>query len=328
MLALLAGACASAPPAPPVAVSDGRLAMGTVLEITLYARDAATGERVLDELFGVAERLDGLLSLYAESSQLSGLNRSAGRGPQRVDPEVAGLLARSRELSALTRGSFDVTVGPLVELWMQAARSGAPPSPPALAAARRRVGAERFRVGADGRVELDAGVSLDLGGIAKGYALDRMLPVLRDHQIARALLNFGQSSSFALDAPPGEPGWRLLARGADADWLGVLLLRDRALSVSGSLGQFVEIAGRRYGHVLDPRSGEPLTRRRQALVVAPDATLAEALSKALLVLGEVEGLALIAAEGCEALLVDADGGRWATPGWAESVAFQPAAAAP
>jgi thiamine biosynthesis lipoprotein len=324
-LLLAGGACASAPPAPLVAVSDGRYVMGTILEITLYVRDGAAGESALDELFGVAERLDGLLSVYSEASQVSALNRAAGRGPQAVDPEVAELLARSQELSVLTRGSFDVTIGPLVALWTRAARRARLPSPGALAAARARVGAAGIRVDADGRVALEAGVAVNLGGVAKGYALDRMLPVLRAHHIGRALLNFGQSSSWALGSPPGEAGWRLLARDAAGGWLGILLLRDRALSVSGSLGQFAEIGGRRYGHVLDPRSGEPLTRRRQALVVAPDATLAEALSKALLVLGEDEGLALVAEqEGCEGLLVDADGRRWATPGWAGAVSFESA----
>jgi thiamine biosynthesis lipoprotein len=320
----LAAACASAPREPLVAVSDGRYVMGTILEITLYVRDRADGERALEELFGVAERLDGLLSVYSEASQVSGLNRSAGRGPQAVDPELAELLARSRELSALTRGSFDVTVGPLVALWTRAARRGAPPSPEALAAARARVGAERVRVDAEGRVVLEPGVSLNLGGAAKGYALDRMLPLLRARGIERALLNFGQSSSWAVGTPPGEAAWRLLARGAEEGWLGVLNLRDQALSVSASLGQFVEIGGRRYGHILDPRSGEPLSRRREALVVAPDATLAEALSKALLILGQEEGVALVAGQpGCEGLLVDAAGGRWATPGWAAAVGFEP-----
>ena len=167
-------------------------------------------------------------------------------------------------------------------------------------------------------------MSIDLGGIAKGYALDRMLPALRDAGITSALLSFGQSSAWAFGVPPGAPGWRLLARGPDGGFSGILTLRDAALSVSGSLGQWSEIEGRRYGHVLDPRSGEPLTRRREALVVAPNATLAEALSKALLVLGEREGIALIEAQhGCEALLLDAEGGAWSTSGWQLRTAFEP-----
>lgn len=327
LLLLAACAACATPPSPSsVAVSDGRYAMGTVLEITLYAPDARRGRAVLEELFAVAARLDSLLSIHDASSEVSRLNRAAGRGPLRVDPLLADLLARSIAYAELTDGAFDVTLGPLVELWTGAARRGVWPGAEALARARSRVGSAGLRLPGDGTAELARqGASVDLGGIAKGYALERMRPVLRAHRIERALLNFGQSSSWALGAPPGHAGWRLLARGpGEGGPLGVITLRDRALSVSGSLGQFVEIAGRRLGHVLDPRSGEPLTRRRQALVVAPDAALAEALSKALLVLGEAEGLALVASQpGCQALLVDADGGgQHATPGWQRAVAFE------
>jgi thiamine biosynthesis lipoprotein len=307
-----------------VEVSDGRYAMGTVLEITLLARDRREGEETLDALFALATQLERRMSVYDPESDVSRLNRAAGRGPQRVAPEVAELLARSGSLSRLTRGAFDVTIGPLVELWTAAAERGTLPTPAELARARTRVGSDRLRVHEDGRVELRGeGVSVNLGGIAKGYALDRMASILRERGIDHALLNFGQSSSRAFGRPSDAPGWRLLARGPDDDLLGVLTLRDRALSVSGSLGQWVEIGGRRYGHVIDPRSGTPLEERRQALVVAADAALAEALSKALLVLGESEGLALVAAQaGCEALLADAGGARWRTPGWDAAVSFE------
>jgi len=324
LAAALAGGCASAKPATNATVSDGRYVMGTVLEITLVGPDESALREALDELFALAARLDRLLTVYDAGSDVSRLNRSAGRGPQAVDPEVAEILRRAIAHARLTRGSFDVTVGPLVALWIDAAARGALPGSADLARARGRVGAEALRIHDDGSAELTRpGASVNLGGIAKGYALDRMLPRLRARGIHRALLNFGQSSTRALGAPPGSEGWRLLVRGPGEGFLGVIRLRDLALSVSGSLGQWVEIGGRRYGHVLDPRTGQPLSRRRQALVVAPDATLAEALSKALLILGEEEGVALVGAQpGCEGLLVDADGGRWTTPGWSEDVAFE------
>lgn len=318
--------CAAAPPAPDRAAvaSDGRQAMGTVLEITLIGRDADALPGALDELFAEARRLDALLSNWDSASELSRLNASAGLGPRAVAPEVAGLLRRSRELGRLTRGSFDVTVGPLVRLWNDAGASGELPSRAALAEARRRVGSERILVLEDGRVALAEGTVVNLGGVAKGFALDRMLPLLSRAGVEAALLSFGQSSTWALGAPPGAAGWRLLARAPAGGFSGVLTLRDRALSVSASLGSFVAIGGRRFGHVLDPRSGEPLAAEREALVVAPDATLAEALSKALLVLGGREGLALVAAQpGCEALLLDARGSAQRTPGWDAAVAWEP-----
>ena len=324
LLVLLSG-CALAPERELVTVSDGRYAMGTVLEITLVGRDEGEARAALAELFALAERLDTLLTVYDPESELSRLNRAAGQGRRAVDPELARILALSKAYARLTRGSFDVTVGPLVELWTEAARRRTPPSAEELVRARERVGSEHVRIHTDGSAEIEKpGVSVNLGGVAKGYALDRMLTLLEERGIENALLSFGQSSTWALGRPADAPGWRLLARGPDERLLGVLTLENQALSVSGSLGQWVEIGGRRYGHVLDPRTGEALQRRRQSLVAAPEASLAEALSKALLVLGEREGLALVdAQEGCEALLVDADGGIWFTPGWNAAVRFEP-----
>jgi thiamine biosynthesis lipoprotein len=316
-------ACLSPPPAP-VEVSDGRTAMGTVLEITLRAGSEGAGREALEALFAEAARLDALLTLYDPASELSRLNRAAGQGPVPVAPELASILDASLGYARLTGGSFDVTVGPLVALWKRAGETGTAPTAEAIARARARVGAEQIRLTPSGVELAREGVAVDLGGIAKGWALDRMLPLLRARGIPTALLDFGQSSVWALGAPPGAKGWRLLARGPDDAPLGVLTLAGQALSVSGSLGQWVEIGGRRYGHVLDPRSGLPLERRRQALVVAPSAALAEALSKALLILGEAEGLALVAAQpGCQGLLADADGGVWETPGWRAAVRFEP-----
>jgi FAD:protein FMN transferase len=323
LAALAALACAAAQPPAPVEISDGRPAMGTILEITLWARDARLARETLPELFALADGLDAAMTLYDPRSQLVALNRAAGGGPIEVGPELARILSDSVRYARLTRGSFDVTVGPLVALWTHAGQTGVAPSAAQIARARALVGADRIRIDGSRASLAQAGVSVDLGGIAKGWALDQMLPLLRARGIDRALLDFGQSSLWALGAPPGAAGWRLLARGPGEAPLGVLTLSDQALSISGSLGQWVEIAGRRYGHVLDPRSGLPLERRRQALVVAPDAALAEALSKGLLILGEQEGIALVAAQpGCEGMLVDADGGRWETPGWRAAVRFE------
>ncbi len=329
LAALSALACA-APLLPPlVELSDGRPAMGTILEITLHARETALARETLAELFALAARLDASMTLYDPGSDLSRLNGAAGRGPVLVDPELAQILDASVGYSRLTRGSFDVTVRPLVALWTRAGETGAPPSAGELERARALVGAHQIRVEASGVSLAREGASVDLGGIAKGWALDRMLPILRERGVANALLDFGQSSLWALGAPPGAAGWRLLVRGPGDGALGVLTLSDQALSVSGSFGQWVEIGGRRYGHVLDPRSGLPLERRRQALVVAPNAALAEALSKALLILGETEGVALIAAQpGCEGWLIDADGGSWQTPGWRGAVRFEPLPSSP
>ncbi len=315
--------CVATPQTPFVVVSDGRYAMGTVLEITLRAPDEAAGRSALTELFELVDELERVLTLFDSQSPISRLNRSGGQGFQTVDAGLAELLSRARAHAELTGGAFDVTVGPIVALWRRAAARGVLPSNAEIEAAHSRVGWEKVRVAGGGSVAFDApGVAVDLGGIAKGWALDRMRVLLEQRNIDSALLNFGQSSVWALGRPDAAGAWRLLARGPGDGFLGVLQLRDIALSVSRNLGQSAEIEGRRFGHIFDPRTGFALQRQRQALVVGPDATLAEALSKALLVLGEVEGLELVAAQpGCEALLVDAEGGVWRTPGWDATTGF-------
>jgi thiamine biosynthesis lipoprotein len=329
-LALLLAACATPTAGPGVLVSDGRYVMGTVLEVSLYAPDIETGRAVLDELFGLAERLDDLLSVYRPESDVSRLNASSGGAAQVVDPAVVAILMDSIGFSLLTGGAFDVTVGPLVELWIDAAATGIAPPQDALERALLLIGPDKIELRSDREVALRvAGSSVNLGGIAKGWALDRMRETLVERGIESALLNFGQSSTWAIGTPADASGWRLLARSAADGFLGVMSLEDTALSVSGTLGDFVEIGGRRYGHILDPRSGQPLTRRRQAIVLAPDAAIAEALSKALLVMGEEDGIALIEAQpGCEALLDDAEGGRWTTSGWQKAAQLSELEAAP
>lgn len=327
---LLCATCAREPSVRRVSLQDGSFAMGTALEISLYGDDPAALSGARDAVFSEVHRLDALLSNWRDDSDVSRLNRSAGGGALAIDPAVADLLAASIRHSVETRGSVDVTVGPLVALWTRAGEANALPSEQDIARARARVGAARLRVGPGARAALPAGMAIDLGGVAKGFALDRAQPILREAGVESALLNFGQSSTLALGAPPGSPdGWRLLARAPEGGFAGVLTLRDRALSVSGSLGQWTEIEGRRYGHVIDPRSGRPLLQRREALVVAPDATLAEALSKALLVLGEREGIEVVASRpGCEGMLLGEGGLQVATPGWQAATRYEPLASPP
>jgi thiamine biosynthesis lipoprotein len=297
--------------------------MGTVLEVTLRAADEPAGRALLDRLYARTADLEAELSSWQPDSSLSRLNAAAGTGPQPVAPELAALLREALPLSARTEGSFDVSVGPLVALWKEAGRRGRLPSAEELASARAKVGAQLVELSGERVALAKRGMSIDLGGVAKGHALDRLAALLRAEGVADALLSFGESSIVALGAPEGGGRWRLLVRGPTGAYVGVVGLRDQALSVSGSLGQFEEIGGRRFGHVIDPRSGMPAQDARVALVLAPTAAAAEGWSKALLVLGPERGLALAEAEpGVEALLLAEDRGRAATSGFDESAAFE------
>lgn len=310
-------------------VVDGRYVMGTILQVEICVPDARARQVALDAAFANALHLDAVLTTFTDSPTVQ-LNAHAGEGQQPLPPEVVELLASSRSHHSRTAGTFDVTVAPLVRLWRDAGHEGRVPTPDELGAARARVGSERIALGADGATAAlaTAGMAVDFGGIAKGYALDRAAGQLRALGVGSALLDFGRSSVVAIGSPRDAPAWRLLlehpARGA----LGVIALRDRSLSVSGSLAQGSEVAGRRYGHVIDPRSGRPLERDLVAAVIAPDAELAEVLSKALLVLGEESGIALVeSVPSAEGFLADADGRTWTTRGWGVATSFAPAASA-
>lgn len=305
-------------------VVDGRYVMGTILQLELCASDEARRAQGLDDAFATAHHLDALLTTFADDSPVRRLNASAGRGPVALPPEVVEVLAAARSAQHLTRGTFDVTIGPLVALWRDAATSQQLPADESIAAARARVDASRIALGEDGSSAAlrDPAMAVDLGGVGKGYALDRIAGRLRAIGIHDALLDFGRSSVWALGHPPDAAAWRLLLQHPSGDTLGVIELRDVALSVSGSLGQSTTIAGRRFGHVVDPRTGWPVTRDLLAAVVAPRAELAEALSKALLILGERDGIALLERlDGVEGLLVEAAGARWATSGWEDATGF-------
>jgi thiamine biosynthesis lipoprotein len=316
-------AAAALLPAAAAVVEDGRYAMGTVLELTLEVDDPSSGAALLGRCFERVAELERRATRFDAESELEALNRRAGTGPVPLSSDLAGLLDRALAYRKLTRGTFDVTVGPLVELWTEAARRGALPSPDSLAAARARVGEGRVRLGPGPSATLpQTGSAVDLGGIAKGYALDVLEGLLRGAAVERALASFGRSSLQAIGAPAGGAGWRVLLRGPDESPLGTLTLVDSALSVSSSFGQWSEIEGRRYGHVIDPRTGQPLTAAAEAVVVTREGALAEALSKALLILGP-EGIPLLESlPDVEGLLIEESGALRATRGFSARVAFE------
>jgi thiamine biosynthesis lipoprotein len=311
-------------------LSDGRYIMGTVLEITLCDHsDDVSQRRAQNDLnasFAVADRMDTLFSLFSHESIVGQLNLHAGQEALLAPPEVIDLLTLSRRYWRLSRGAFDVTVGPLLALWKTAGTTQTLPSPTSLQKARTKVGSDKIRLLPGNRAALArSGMALDFGGIGKGYALDHIAQLLKTQGYKNALLDFGQSSMWAMGAPPDAPGWRLLIQRPDGQYVGDIVLRNQALSLSASFGQQFVIQGRRYGHIIDPRNGMPLQRDRLACVIAPNATLAEALSKALLILGEHQGIALLESlPSVAGILVEAHGKQWMTHGWTKAVEFTPA----
>lgn len=303
----------------PVAISDGRYAMGSILEITLVGVAETEANRALEKAYSEVARLEKLASRHDTESALSRLNR--GEGLDALPPDLLALLRESVRYAEMTRGAFDISVGTWVDLWIAAAERDRLPSVVEREAARARSGPHAFSIDERGRAVLAEGARLDLGAIAKGFALDRLVADVAPGARG-ALFNFGQSSYWGLGRPADSDAWRLLLRDPDGGYAGTLELHDRALSISASLGRSSAIEGRRYGHIIDPRSGEALYRNAQVAVLAPHASLAEALSTAVLVMGADEGLAAI--EGlpdCEALWLETGATRM-TSGWQRASRFQ------
>lgn len=233
-----------------------------------------------------ATRLDERWSVFRPDSLLSLVNREAHDRPVPVDPELAGLLERCRRLHAETDGAFDITTTPLSRAWKLLDRTGAVPDAETLAAARARVGMEHVELawpdGAEPTVRFRRpGVELNLGAIGKGHAVDRIAARLRAAAATPALVSAGGSSIAAAGAPPG--GWLIALRGGPA--MPQLRLRAGAIGTTGAAEQGFTSGGVRYGHVLDPRTGEPARGVARVTVVADRAAEADALSTAFFIGG-------------------------------------------
>ncbi len=288
---------ASAPPPAAATLNEVRevhYQMGTYFDVTLWHSEPQTARRLIREAVREVHRLEEILSNYDPQSALSRLNRKAGQGNVRVTAELFELLATAREFSEKTAGTFDVTVGPLMELWRRAAEQNRLPNPELLGRALAAVGYRNLVLSRPDQAALArTGMSIDLGGIGKGYAVDRAAAMFKAAGISAALISFGGSSLSALGAPPRKTGWEIAVQDSDGRLRGTLRLRDLALSTSSSTGRWWIIGGKKYGHLINPMTGAPMTEARTAVVVARSATEAEALTKPLVLLGK-SGFATIA----------------------------------
>jgi len=254
--------------------------MGTPVRVVLYAPDRASADAAAREAFAEVARLDAMMSDWRADSELSRL-----KSGDEVSAGLADVLRVSLDVSEKTDGAFDPTVGPVVALWRRARHEKRLPDDAALAEALERTGFEKLEL--DGRRVrlLVPGMKLDLGGIAKGYAADRALAVLRAAGLEHALVAAGGDLSLGAP-PPGRAGWRVDVAGGS-----VVELARCGAATSGDVEQFVEVGGRRYSHVVDPRTGMGVERMEAVTVIASDGTRADAVATAMSVLGPVRGMA-------------------------------------
>lgn len=271
--------------------------MGTLFSIEFFAPDKETAEKCFAAGFERVADLNRIMSDYDPESELSRLSSSSPHEkPVRVSDDLFGVLSESQRLSLQTGGAFDVTVGPLTKLWRRARRRKELPDPRRLAAARNSVSYKLLKLDPQGNAVqlLRPNMRLDLGGIAKGYAVDEALTAIRALGVMRVLINAGGDIVVG-DAPPGESGWRIGVASLlpDAPPSRFLSLANCSVATSGDAWQYVEFDGKRYSHILDPHTGLGLTQRSSVSVIAPTGILADSLASAVSVLGPERGIALL-----------------------------------
>ena len=294
--------------------SYNQVQMGIAFRITLYAADEATANTAADAAFARIDQLNSILSDYDPRSELSQLSSTAGSGKTvPVSDPLWFMLKRSQHLARQTDGAFDITVGPLIKLWRRARRMKAMPSPERLAEARQAVGYRHLELDKERQAATlhRPGMRLDLGGIAVGYAVDEALKVLQQHGIRRTMVD-GSGDIGLGDPPPGEQGWTIGVAPLDPEGPPSVYvsLANYAITTSGDAFQYVEIDGKRYSHIVDPKTGLGLSRRSAVTVIAPDCTTADSLATAVSVLGPEAGLKLVeATPGAAAIIVVAADGR-------------------
>ncbi len=298
---ILAGAAPAKDPAPAeglVRFEFEETHMASPFKIVLYSTDGATARRASRAAYDRIAALNQVLSDYDPESELSKLSQSAGLGPVSVSADLFDVLVLSRSMYERSAGVFDVTIAPVGRLWRRARRDRKLPDPSKLSEARKLVGSDRMVLDRPARTVLlrTPGMKLDVGGIAKGYASQAAIQVLKAAGVTRALVG-GAGDIVAGDAPPGTRGWTIaiapLEPNNPAAVLPPLLLSNAAVSTSGDAERFVIIDGRRYSHIINPTTGQAVEDRASVTVVAPDGATADALETTVYILGPERGLKLV-----------------------------------
>jgi thiamine biosynthesis lipoprotein len=305
---------AAAGPVPAAVAASGRwfnrdeAIMGTAIHVELWGNDARAAERAIDAVMAEMHRIDRLMSPYKEDSELSRINRDAGRKPVAIGAELFTLIERSLQFSRLSDGAFDITFASVGGLYDY--RKGQAPDAATLERARQAIGWRHLELNAAHRTIRFGrdGMRIDLGGFAKGYVVDTSIAILKRLGVQHAVVAAG-GDSHVLGDRRGRP-WSIAIRDPrDAKRVvAVLPLQDTSISTSGDYERFFERDGVRHHHVIDPKTGASPSTVRSVTILADDGLTSEGLSKCLFVLGLERGMRLIESlPGVDAVVVDAAG---------------------
>ncbi|MCD6051893.1 MAG: rane-associated lipoprotein involved in thiamine biosynthesis [Verrucomicrobia bacterium] len=282
-------------------------AMGTVFTITLYAPDEETGKRAAEAAFARVVQLNDMMTDYDRDSELMRFCLTPHGQPVKLSEDLFTVIAKAQWVAEQTDGAFDITLGPVIRLWRRARRQREVPPGELIAAAKLASGYQNLKLDAKKRTAtlLKPDMVLDLGGIAKGYAAEAALTVLKQHGLNRAMV--AASGDLAIgDAPPGRSGWNIGIDSIDAaegQHSRIVSVKNCGLSTSGDTEQFTEIDGQRYSHIVDPKTGLGLRERIGVTVIAKSATDSDAYDTAASILGAERGLNFIEKQTDTAALV-------------------------
>ncbi|MEY4764707.1 MAG: thiamine biosynthesis protein ApbE [Pseudomonadota bacterium] len=289
--------------------------MGTAIGVILWADDPGQGEAAIDAVMAEMHRIDHVMSPHRPESELSRINREAHGQAVPLSEEMAALLARAQTFARQSGGAFDITYAAVGQLYDY--RAGVAPTPEALALARQAVGHQHLVLDESARTVRFAkpGMRIDLGGFAKGHAVDRAAAILRGLGIRHAHVNAGGDSRVIGDHR-GRP-WTIGIRDPRRPdhMAAVLPLQDVSISTSGDYERYFERAGERFHHLIDPATGRSPRDVHSVTILADDGLTTEALSKTVFVMGRERGLALIETlPGVDAIVIDAQGVMHASSG--------------
>ncbi len=272
-----------------------RYMMGTSMEVRAYNGDEGTRQVAINEAFAAIAEVDRLMSNYRNDSELANVNGHAADHAVAVSAPLFSVLEAAQQVSDRSGGAFDITVGPLMKLWGFHDKKPHVPDAAELQAMKAVVGYRNLLLDADGHTVRFArpGVEIDLGGIAKGFAAELAANVLKRYGLA-GFIDCG-GNQYMLGLPPGKTSWSVGVRDPDRPdaLLGVIDSAAGSVSTSAAYATFLTAGGRRYGHIMDPRTLAPSDASLSVTVICPDGTLADAVSTAAFVLGPERGLALI-----------------------------------
>ena len=289
--------------------------MGTAIRAELWHEDPCKGEAALDAVMEEMRRIDRAMSPFKPESELSRLNREAAKAPVPVSREMFELVARSVEFSKLSEGAFDITFASVG--YMFDYRNGTKPTAEKIAAALPGIDYRHIRLDrSQCTIEFArSGVRIDLGGIAKGHAVDSCVALLKAHGVKQALVVAGGDSRVLGDRR-GRP-WMIGVRDPRRkdSMVAMIPLVDAAISTSGDYERYFEADGVRYHHILDPRTGMSATGVRSVTIVGPDTTTTEGISKSVFIMGPERGIRFAESfPGIDAVIIDGDGGMHYTAG--------------